>query len=63
MRLWARVSGRRPLLTPERARDLAQEAWICDDSRARHDLGYESRIPLRQGIQETAAWYREHGWL
>jgi dihydroflavonol-4-reductase len=62
-RLAARLSRSRPLLTPERARDLAQPAWICDDARARSDFGYDSRFRLPEGIRQTANWYREQGWL
>jgi nucleoside-diphosphate-sugar epimerase len=34
-----------------------------DISRARTELGYAPRVGLREGIQRTLAWYREHGWL
>jgi nucleoside-diphosphate-sugar epimerase len=62
-RLWARASGGKPLLTPERARDLSQAAWVCDDARARRELGYRSVFDLARGMADTAAWYRENGWL
>jgi dihydroflavonol-4-reductase len=62
-RLWARASGSKPLLTPERAFDLVQPAWICDDARARRDLGYRPQVTLADGMRETAAWYRAAGWL
>lgn len=59
----ARLTGRKPLLTPDRARDLVTPDWTCDDSRARRELGYASRIRLDDGLRETAAWYRAQGWL
>lgn len=62
-RAWARLSRTKALLTPERARDLVQTAWICDDSRARRDLGYAPRITLADGMRSTAEWYRSAGWL
>jgi dihydroflavonol-4-reductase len=62
-RALARLTGRRPLITPERARDLAQAAWVCEDSKARRELGYESAFGLAEGIEDTAAWYRDNGWL
>jgi dihydroflavonol-4-reductase len=34
-----------------------------DIARARAELGYAPRVGLREGIQRTLAWYREHGWL
>jgi nucleoside-diphosphate-sugar epimerase len=62
-RPWARLTGVKPLLTPERARDLVQPAWTCDDARARRDLAYSPRIGLTEGMAATAAWYRARGWL
>ena len=59
----ARVSSRKPLLTPERVRDMIQTDWTCDDTRARVELGYRSEITLVEGIRETACWYRAHHWL
>src|SRR5439155_2940631 len=31
-----------------------------DTSRARDLLGFEARTPLREGLERTIAWYREH---
>jgi nucleoside-diphosphate-sugar epimerase len=61
--LLARCTGCKPLLTPDRVRDLAQPDWSCEATRARVELGYEPSVPLPAGVRETAAWYRAHGWL
>jgi len=62
-RAWARLAGAKPLLTPERVRDLLQPNWTCNDARARTDLGYHPTVPLEEGMRETAAWYRAQGWM
>jgi nucleoside-diphosphate-sugar epimerase len=31
--------------------------------KARRVLGYEPRISLQTGLQQTAAWYRQHGYV
>jgi len=59
----ARVTGSKPLLTPDRVRDLAQHDWRCDDTRARRELDYTPAVSLADGMQRTAQWYREEGWL
>ncbi|HLV26150.1 MAG TPA: NAD-dependent epimerase/dehydratase family protein [Gemmatimonadales bacterium] len=59
----ALLLGRKPLLTPDRARELSGADWSCSDALARAELGYESRIPLLDGLFETAEWYRKVGWL
>lgn len=59
----ARALRRKPLLTPDRVRELAAPEWTCDDTRARRELGYASRVALADGLRQTAAWYRARGWL
>ena len=34
-----------------------------DITRARREIGYAPRVPLREGIQRTLDWYREHAWI
>jgi GDP-L-fucose synthase len=34
-----------------------------DSSRAEELFGFRARVPLREGITRTVAWYREHGRL
>jgi nucleoside-diphosphate-sugar epimerase len=62
-RLRASLLGTKPLLTPDRVLELSQADWTCDDTRARLDIDYESRITLPDGLRATAEWYRSVGWL
>jgi len=55
--------GSKPLLTPDRIRELSHLNWTCDDTRARLDIDYESSVALPDCMRMTAAWYRAHGWL
>ena len=32
----------------------------CDTTKARRELGFESRIPFRDGLRQTILWYSEH---
>lgn len=50
-------------LNLEKARDITQNAWICDTSKAIHDLGYRQKISLDDGIKRTVAWYKEMKWI
>jgi len=63
VRAWARVAHIKPLITPERAWDLRQQNWTCDDAAGRRVLGYAPTISLADGMRDTAAWYRAHGWM
>jgi GDP-L-fucose synthase len=32
----------------------------CDTSKAMRELGFQSRIPFREGLRRTIKWYAEH---
>lgn len=59
----ASLFGAKPLLTPDRMKELSQDNWTCDDTRARLDIDYESSISLPDGFKATAEWYRSNKWL
>ncbi len=62
-RMRGSLTGTKPLLTPDRALELSQMDWTCDDTRARLDIDYESSISLPDGMRLTADWYRKEGWI
>jgi GDP-L-fucose synthase len=37
-----------------------QPRRALDASRARDAFGFVARTPLREGLEQTIAWYREH---
>lgn len=51
-----------PMLTREKAREL-NACWEMDTSRARDELGFESKIGFEQGARHTFEWYIAEGWL
>jgi nucleoside-diphosphate-sugar epimerase len=44
-------------------REMREEAWTCDDSAFRTATGWAPRISLEEGVEETARWYLEKGWV
>ena len=58
----SRVTGRPVIFDRDKARELLAE-WLCNTEKARRELGFEASVPLADGLDETAAWYRENGWL
>lgn len=42
---------------------LKQRNWICDVAPLQRELGFRPAYPLRRGLEECIAWYRENGWL
>jgi len=61
--LASRIRGRPSILSRAKIAEACCRYWVCDTSRARQELGFVARKSLRQGIEETLAWYRAAGWL
>ena len=59
----ARLTGRATIFSRDKVRELLAAGWLCTTERAERELGFRARIPLEQGIAETAHWYRTEGWL
>jgi 2-alkyl-3-oxoalkanoate reductase len=47
----------------DKARELLAPGWLCETDLARERLGFETAIPLPEGLRRTAQWYRNEGWL
>ena len=57
-----KLTGTYPPLNREKARE-AKASWLCSVAKARRDVGYRQAVELEDGMRETVAWYRAHGWL
>jgi nucleoside-diphosphate-sugar epimerase len=55
--------GKSTIFNREKAAELMVPAWLCETEMARRDFGFEAAIPLQEGFNETASWYRQQGWL
>lgn len=61
--LMARFSSRPALINFEKARDMVQNYWTCDSTKAKRDFGFEQEVSLEEGIRSTVEWYKRAGWL
>lgn len=57
------AAGRSTVFNRDKARELLAPGWLCETDTARRVLGFDARIPLGQGLRQTAQWYRAEGWL
>ena len=57
------LRGTYPPLNREKAREIRWACKMCRVDRAKADFGFEQRISLEEGFQNTVAWYRKEGWL
>ncbi len=61
--VWSRVSRRPAFLGWDKWREARAGSWVAGTELARELLGFEAQTDHSTGFAETAAWYREHGWL
>lgn len=59
----AGLLGKSTIFNRDKARELLAPAWLCETELARRDFGFEAHIPLQTGLNETANWYFQNGWL
>jgi len=59
----AGVLGKAVVLDRHKAREILQAAWLCSHAKASEHFGYTPAYDLDRGMQETARWYREQGWI
>ncbi len=50
-------------LNIEKAKDITQQYWTCDTSKAMKDFGYKQKISIEDGIKRTCDWYKEMKWI
>jgi UDP-glucose 4-epimerase len=46
---------------PEERRSIDIGDYFADDAKLRARLGWEPRVGLREGLERSLAYYREHG--
>ncbi|MCO5142800.1 MAG: NAD-dependent epimerase/dehydratase family protein [Oligoflexia bacterium] len=61
--LASKASKKAPPLTLDKVKEITAPSWTCSNQKAKKILGYEPRWSLSNGFEQTAAWYRENGWL
>ncbi|MES2903897.1 MAG: NAD(P)-dependent oxidoreductase [Pseudomonadota bacterium] len=57
------MRGPRAKLTPDRATYFAHPDWVADPARAPDPAMWSAGIPTKQGLADTAAWYRSRSLL
>ncbi len=60
---FALFSKKPALINYEKARDMVQDYWTCDSSKAKQEFGFEQEIGLEEGIRDTITWCYKMGWL
>ena len=59
----SKITGKLALINLDKVREMRQKCWICDNSRAKKELGFAQQVSLQEGINDTLNWYKEMAWL
>jgi len=61
--LIGKIRGSAPILNRDKVREALAEDWTCSPAKAIADLDFSARASLLDRLRQTAAWYRNEGWL
>jgi len=59
----ARLSGKIAIVNRDKVREMKQQYWLVDSSKAERKLGFLAEIKIEQGLKQTYLWYLHQGWL
>jgi nucleoside-diphosphate-sugar epimerase len=59
----SKLINQAPKLDRRRAKSLAYYTYTCDTQPFKEAFGWQARISLQEGLQETAEWYKQNHWL
>ncbi len=51
------------ILSSQKLKEMKEKYWLCDDKKAKRELGYRPKFSFEEGAQITANWYKKNGWL
>jgi nucleoside-diphosphate-sugar epimerase len=57
------AQGRSDTFNVDKIREATAGNWTSSVARLRNDFGFHPGQPLQTRLNETAQWYRTHGWV
>ncbi len=60
---WGTITGRPSIFNRDKVAEMAHAHWTCSGAKAARELGFAPARTIEDGIAQTAAWYKEQGWL
>jgi len=59
----SKLTGKLSILSRQKIKELKEESWVCDGSKAKKELCFYPKVRLSEGIDRCVDWYRKQGWL
>ncbi|MFP4368912.1 MAG: NAD-dependent epimerase/dehydratase family protein [Candidatus Kapaibacterium sp.] len=60
---FGRFSTKPPVFNYEKGIDFIQDYWICSIEKSKRDFGFEQKVSIEEGIENTCKWYLDNKWL
>ncbi|MEM6329866.1 MAG: NAD-dependent epimerase/dehydratase family protein [Planctomycetota bacterium] len=58
-----KLTGKPSIFGMDKLTEATQPGWLCSGAKAQQQLGFAPAAPLEERYAQTAAWYRDAGWL
>jgi dihydroflavonol-4-reductase len=58
-----KISGKTFPMNLDKVKELKAPAWTCQNAKAKRMLGFKPFWDLNRGLEHTARWYKDQGWL
>ncbi|MBA2661922.1 MAG: NAD-dependent epimerase/dehydratase family protein [Bradymonadaceae bacterium] len=61
--IFGRVTKQAVIFNRDKLAEMRQDSWVCGHAAIAEAIGWTPQWPLAKGAEQTAAWYREAGWI
>ena len=61
--IFSRLCGKAWYFGLDKAREARAGSWTCSAGAARKAFNFSVGAALPERIEQTAKWYRQHGWV
>jgi nucleoside-diphosphate-sugar epimerase len=61
--MWGELTNTATIFNRDKLAEMKQPAWVCGHQNLTETLDWTPDWPLEKGAEQTADWYRDHGWL
>ena len=61
--IYGKLTGKPVMINRLRQAEFLNRHWVCDTSKLRRDLNFQSKWNLLDGLKTTVTWYGREGWL
>jgi nucleoside-diphosphate-sugar epimerase len=61
--MFSKLTKKPSTLNRDKYKIMKQRDWTCDTLPLEQDLGFRADYNLKDGIEESVAWYRMSGWI